>query len=41
MTDVWGYDALMEEADCYLSIELDLSEPVEAADFAALFAGFN
>ena len=31
----------MDAADAYLEINLDLSDPIEITDFAALFAGFG
>lgn len=31
----------MKHADAYISIKLDLTDPVEISDFAALFAGFG
>lgn len=36
-----GYSSLMEGANSYLTVTLDLDEPVEIADFAALFAGIG
>jgi hypothetical protein len=40
---IWGrsYSRLMGESSAYISIELDLAEPVEIGDFAALFAGLG
>ena len=31
----------MTNPDAYISIELDLTDPIEISDFAALFAGFG
>lgn len=36
-----SYSSLMEGANSYLTVTLDLAEPVEIADFAALFAGIG
>ncbi len=35
------YSKLVQETNAYLEVELDLEEPVEIADFAALFAGIG
>ena len=35
------YRDFMDAADAYLEINLDLSDPIEITDFAALFAGFG
>ncbi|MBN2907758.1 MAG: hypothetical protein JXJ18_13690 [Rhodobacteraceae bacterium] len=35
------YSEIMRSSDAYIEIALDLDEPVEIADFAALFAGFG
>jgi len=35
------YSDLMRNAEAYLEIRLDLTDPVEIGDFAALFAGFG
>lgn len=35
------YSQLMRESNAYLTITLDLEEPVEIVDFAALFAGIG
>lgn len=39
--DFATYRRCMAENSAYLKINLDLNEPVEASDFAALFAGFS
>jgi hypothetical protein len=36
-----SYSDLMDGANSYLSVKLDLGEPVEIADFAAFFAGIG
>lgn len=36
-----SYSSLMEGANSYLTVTLDLSEPVEITDFAAFFSGFG
>lgn len=36
-----SYSRVMSESEAYLSIRLDLGEPVEISDFAALFAGMG
>ena len=41
MKDFVTYSDFMRNADAYLEIKLDLSDPVEIGDFAALFAGFG
>lgn len=41
MIDSVSYSDAMKHSDAYISIKLDLSDPVEISDFAALFAGFG
>lgn len=36
-----SYSLVMSETDAYLSIKLDLGEPIEIGDFAALFSGMG
>lgn len=36
-----SYSKLMESSNAYLSVRLDLDQPVEISDFAALFAGMG
>lgn len=36
-----SYSRAMSETDAYLSIKLDLGEPIEIGDFAALFSGMG
>src|SRR3546814_9544831 len=36
-----SYSELMEGANSYLTVTLDLSDPVEIGDFAALFSGMG
>jgi len=41
MKTLISYSDFMKNADAYLEIRLDLSDPIEIGDFAALFAGFG